>query len=63
LVSHYILISIEAHRGEGGGKGDVTAPPRQIIEKLVYINAIKTKIGVTPLAIIPESPLGNLGNI
>ncbi len=40
---------IDAHRGGGEGKGDETAPSRQIFEKLVNKNAIKPKIG-EPLA-------------
>jgi hypothetical protein len=41
---------IDAHREGGGGrgKGDETAPPRQIFEKLVNKNAIKPKIGGPP---------------
>jgi hypothetical protein len=35
-------------RGLGGEKGDETAPPRQIFEKLVNKNAIKPKIGDPP---------------
>ncbi len=51
------------HTGGEGGKGDETAPPRQIFEKLVNKNAIKPKIGGPPQAIFPASldPPRNFG--
>jgi hypothetical protein len=38
-----------------GVRGDETAPPRQIFEKIRNKNAIKAKIGGPPQEIFPES--------